>query len=91
MTAGGDMAGGGLTETNDDMTIDLTGGDLTSKDPADPVKKLGFCEISGSNTIDLLNKNDQQLKDNTAANATTSLQATTLNKIVTPVWKLSQH
>ena len=32
------MAGGDRMETDDDMAIDLTGGDLTSKDPADPVK-----------------------------------------------------
>ena len=31
--------------------IDLTGDDQTSKDPADSVKKLGFCEIGGSNTV----------------------------------------
>ena len=91
MTAGGDMAGGDLTGTNDDMAIDLTGGDLTSKDPADPVKQLGFFEIGGTNTVDLLTKNNQLLKYNTAANATSSLQAAALNKIVTPVWKLSQY
>ena len=72
ITAGGDI-GGDLTETDDDMAIDLTGGDLTSKDPADPAKQLGFCEIGSRNTVDLLNKNNQQLKDNTAANATSSL------------------
>ena len=91
MTAGGDMAGGESTKNNDDMAIDLTGGDLTSKDPADPVKTLGFCEIGGCNTVDLLNKNHQQLKDNTAANVASFLQAAALNKVVIPVWKLSQH
>ena len=80
-------------ENDDDMTGgDMAGGDLTSKDPADSsVKKLGFCMIGGVHTVDLLNKNNQQLKDNTAANATTSLQAASLNKSVTSVWKLSQH
>ena len=69
--------------------IYLTSGDRTSKDSSDPVKKLGFCKIGGSNTVDQLN--NQQLKDDTATNTTTSLQGTALNKIVTPVWKLSQH
>mmetsp|Transcript_50094 Transcript_50094/g.56723 ORF Transcript_50094/g.56723 Transcript_50094/m.56723 type:complete len:80 (-) Transcript_50094:214-453(-) len=62
MTAGGDMANGGLAETKDDMAIDLTGGDLTSKDLADSVNQLGFCEIGGSNTFDLLDKNDKTYK-----------------------------
>ena len=76
------------TESNDNMA----GGDLTSKNPADSSdKKLGFCMISGVNTADLLDKDNQQLKDNTAANATTSLQLASLNKRVKPVWKLSQH
>ena len=76
------------TENNDDMT----GGVLTSKDPADSsVKKLGFCMIGGVNIVDLLDKDNQQLKDNTAANTTTSFQLASVNKRVTPVWKLSQH
>ena len=51
MIAGDDTAGGGLTETDEDKAINLTGVDLTSKDP---VKRLGFYENDGTNTVDLL-------------------------------------
>ena len=37
LTAGGDIAGVGLKETKDDMVINSTVVDLTSKAPADPV------------------------------------------------------
>ena len=69
--------------------IDLTGDEQRDNDPANPVKKLGFCEIGGSNMVDQLK--NQQLMNNTAANATFSLQVAALNKTVTPVWKLSRH
>ena len=69
--------------------IDLTSDDKRKNDPADPVKKIGFCEIGGNDAVDQLN--NQQLMNNTAANATSSLQVAALNKTVTPVWKLSQH
>ena len=67
------MAGGGLKETKDDMAINLTVVDLTSKAPADPVKQRGFYENSGTNTVDQLT--NQLLNDNTAANAISSLRA----------------
>ena len=42
--------------------------------------------IGGVNTVDQLDKDNQQRdKDNTAANAGTSLQVASLNKRVTPV------
>ena len=51
--------------------IDLTCNDQTNNNPADPVKKPGFCEIGGSDTVDQLN--NQQLMNNTAANTTSFL------------------
>ena len=83
------MAGDGLNDTEDDMILDSNIVDLASKLPADPVQRLGFSEISGTDTVNQLT--NQLLNDNTAANAISSLRAAALNKIVTPVWKLSQY
>jgi len=44
-----------FTKNDEDMAIDLTDVDFTSKDP---VKRLGFDENGGTNTLDLLTKNN---------------------------------
>ena len=92
-----DMAGGDLTNKNPDSDCELsTQPKLVAQSKDDcqdiAVKRLGFCLIGGEDTVEQLNKDNQQrVKDNTAANSGTSLWVASLNKNIIPGWKLSQH
>ena len=44
-----------ITHNTELNGIDLTSDDQTNNDQANPVKKLGFCEIGGSDTVNQLN------------------------------------
>ena len=71
MTASGDIADGGLKDTEDDMVIDENAVDLTDKPPVDPSQRLGYSEIGGTNTVDRLTK--KLLNNNTTATVISSL------------------
>mmetsp|Transcript_62200 Transcript_62200/g.69637 ORF Transcript_62200/g.69637 Transcript_62200/m.69637 type:complete len:385 (-) Transcript_62200:1133-2287(-) len=79
----------GLTDTQDDMVISENASDFTGKHLAVPKSILGSHKIGGSDTVNALAK--QVVNNNTASNTLSSICTGTINNMLTPVWKYSQH